>query len=535
MWIERASLPSAAGSSLATTIGTRALIINGQSLAMDIYESLNDTWSVGPTLLTEALGAAVSVNNKAMVVGYRVVQIYAAHTCACTLTPTPFANTWTLAAPLPFVPSTAVTVGNITIFPNTRMIFSVIYNSDNNGTQADTWQEGPTVGGSNLAVTLGTNAYFISDSFPDHYLRIYSAANKTLMETEGFRFSWIRFSAAAAAVDKVIFASDIFHIFDTVSNTWSTGPSTDRTASMSAASTGTKAIFAGGLSVKNDSDSNYTISAIDRVDIYDAVNGTFTAGPPLAGGARYFLASANVGSKVLFAGGQKQIGTTISGRPIFGASDAVDIYDSVTDTWSSGVLLPGGPRFAIVSLTLGARVIFAGGFNGSAASCAVDVYDSITQTWSQGAPLLMGGTGLAAALNDTAGIFVLSGVVQIYTENGITSAPSSDPNIMSTTSAPTSTASIDPTTVPATPSSAPTSDPTDPSVTRHGPPPHAFSHIPSHAASRIPFHAVPRGEWHTQKSAAEALSNASAGTLRLPPCALFIEFLLITVAVCLWM
>lgn len=53
-----------------------------------------------------------------------------------------------------------------------------------------------------------------------------------------------------------------------------------------------------------------------------------SAGPPLAGGARWSIAAAHVGGKAIFAGG-----TTYS--RVF---DAVDVYDIGTRSWSKGCL-----------------------------------------------------------------------------------------------------------------------------------------------------------------------------------------------------
>ncbi len=192
-------------------------------------------------------------------------------------------------------------------------------------------------------------------TFPDYYIRVYDAVNDTVRETSldpGFIFSRLSFSASAGAGNnKAVFASDIFHVFDVAANTWTDGPATNRTAGISATSVGTKAVFAGGVNTEST-----TITASDRVDIYDASTGAFTIGPALAGGARYFIAAASVGTKALLVGGQHQIGTSISGQPIFGPSDAVDIYDSATGTWSAGPPLAGGARSSIVALTVGTRL-----------------------------------------------------------------------------------------------------------------------------------------------------------------------------------
>lgn len=460
-WNEIGSLLTANGSSLATTVGVHSLFINGATRAMDIFDTVSNTIAVGPMLVFEASSVASIGNSTAVAVGKGVTQLYVERMNASVSNTSCSQNLWTVQPPIPFVPSTVSSVGNQTIFPQSDFIFSAVYNPDNNGSSEDAWLEGPSgVGKASHAVTIGSRAYFLTEITIDYYLRIYDSENDTLREVPGFILSNYSFSAAAGAGDKAIFASDQFYIFDTHNESWSTGPATERVASIAATSVGTKAIFVGGITGSS------LLHASDRVDIYDSSTEAFSVGPPLAGGARYFMAATSVGTKALFVGGQQQIDTSPSGRPIFAASNAVDMYDSVTDTWSSGPPLAGGPRFAIVVITIGTKAIFAGGFNGSAASRAVDIYDSLTDSWTLGAPLLEGGAGLAAALNSTSGIFVISEVVQIYTEaeqvcNNDTLSPPTTTPLESTTSPPTtpSESSAVPSTTPTnvSPSSSPTS------------------------------------------------------------------------------
>lgn len=109
--------------------------------------------------------------------------------------------------------------------------------------------------------------------------------------------------------------------------------------------------------------------------------------------ARSRMALATIGSKILFAGGlDVNIGGVISpGNPLIigGAHSIVDIYDTVTGTWSTAQL--SEPAYGKAAVTVGNKVLFVGGYtftlqpNGKSlvGSCgAVDIYDALTGTWS---------------------------------------------------------------------------------------------------------------------------------------------------------
>ncbi|MBU2914388.1 VCBS repeat-containing protein [Reichenbachiella agariperforans] len=87
--------------------------------------------------------------------------------------------------------------------------------------------------------------------------------------------------------------------------------------------------------------------------------------------ARRILSASSVGDKVLFAGGFD--GTNYS--------SVVDIYDSNTELWSTAALSQA--RGEMVAVNVGDKVLFAGGGTSSSSS-VVDIYDNNTGTWSTG-------------------------------------------------------------------------------------------------------------------------------------------------------
>src|SRR5438445_91575 len=85
--------------------------------------------------------------------------------------------------------------------------------------------------------------------------------------------------------------------------------------------------------------------------------------------ARKGLAATAVGGKALFAGG-------ISGN---GHCTRVDLFHLSTGEWSTAELSEA--RSDLGAATLEQKAIFAGG-QGAALSDRIDIYDSITGTWS---------------------------------------------------------------------------------------------------------------------------------------------------------
>lgn len=103
----------------------------------------------------------------------------------------------------------------------------------------------------------------------------------------------------------------------------------------------------------------------DAVDIYDDASGTWSEDHLSV--ARAGIAATVVGHYALFAGGTPD-GTT--------SSDVVDVLDLQTMTWLAPAAALSQARHALSAATVGDRAIFAGGFSGAAPSDVVDVYDA---------------------------------------------------------------------------------------------------------------------------------------------------------------
>ena len=111
------------------------------------------------------------------------------------------------------------------------------------------------------------------------------------------------------------------------------------------------------------------------VDIYDAVTDTWSTATLFDSEVRGLMQTVTVGRKVLFAGGP----SGREGSAFFGASAAVDIYDAPINTWSMAELSQIRAGLAVVAL--GGKALIAGGCIGDCFH-TVDIYNATTDTWS---------------------------------------------------------------------------------------------------------------------------------------------------------
>ena len=185
--------------------------------------------------------------------------------------------------------------------------------------------------------------------------------------------------SAASVGTKALFAGGIIHganqptpvvdIYDVPTGTWSLALLSQPTASMAATTLGDRVFFAGGDLGTNLMTGLPEATAV--VHIYDDSNGTWST--DTLSEARWGICAVTVGDKVMFAGGLRDnSGSGISGT--------VDIYDRVTGTWSVASL--SVPRAGIQGSSCGALALFGGGISAGGLSDVVDVFDSTTGLWS---------------------------------------------------------------------------------------------------------------------------------------------------------
>ena len=127
--------------------------------------------------------------------------------------------------------------------------------------------------------------------------------------------------------------------------------------------------------------------------IYDPVTDHWSFGAPLpADILRHFFGCAVVGTKIYVIGGDCGCGPP-------GGRDQTYAYDTATNTWNTTPLavLPGGARSFLAAVNLNGKIYAIGGVDTSGQySDRVDIYDSSTDTWSSGTALPAARSNMAA-------------------------------------------------------------------------------------------------------------------------------------------
>jgi N-acetylneuraminic acid mutarotase len=194
--------------------------------------------------------------------------------------------------------------------------------------------------------------------------------------------SW---TAIASAGNKIFIAggfippgthSSRVDVYDLTTQTWSTADLSVARSGAAAITAGNKVFFAGG----EISDGTCASKA---VDIYDVATGQWsTASLSIAGSG---VAPAVVSNKVLFAGGDAGFCGS------WARSTTVDIYHLSTNSWSV-TSLSTVRRSLHTAVTLGNKVYISGGESWPPnpvpgtwfASNTIDIYDNVSNSWSTG-------------------------------------------------------------------------------------------------------------------------------------------------------
>jgi len=158
---------------------------------------------------------------------------------------------------------------------------------------------------------------------------------------------------------------------------------------MGAAGAGDKILFAGGVADSFDVNTMIHFYNVATVDIFNTT--TLQRTTAQLSIPRCWPAAVSLGKKIYFAGGFAN----------GGLSNRVDIYDVSSNVWTTASL--SAPRANIVAAAIGHYVVFAGGFDGVSpapytyASPVIDIYNTLTNTWSTGSFLSRKDPAAAAA------------------------------------------------------------------------------------------------------------------------------------------
>ena len=153
-----------------------------------------------------------------------------------------------------------------------------------------------------------------------------------------------------------------------------------------------------------------SMTITDRVEVYDPVTNEWTTRAPLPVGLHH-AAAVVAGNRLYVIGGYRQAFLALW-HPVA----TVYMYDPDKDVWTERSPMPT-PRGALAVAESGGRLYAIGGYDGSSNKAAVEVYDPVSDTWTAGAPLPTPRDHLAAA---TVGgnIYAIGGRVnQSYARN----------------------------------------------------------------------------------------------------------------------
>eukprot|EP00029_Vermamoeba_vermiformis_P011935 TRINITY_DN673_c0_g1_i2.p1 TRINITY_DN673_c0_g1~~TRINITY_DN673_c0_g1_i2.p1 ORF type:complete len:782 (+),score=23.84 TRINITY_DN673_c0_g1_i2:51-2396(+) len=164
--------------------------------------------------------------------------------------------------------------------------------------------------------------------------------------------------AAVSVSNKVLFAGGItfpggpssrVDIFDSTTDTWTTAELSNQKSTLSTSVIGAKVMFGIG-------DSQAAI-----IDIFDTETNLWTN---ISSPLKYAGCAASIGNLTFFTRRTDKNG----------GSNIVDIYNIVTDTWSTHQITGNGPMTCVA---VGDRVLLTGG-----ETTVVDIYDAKEATWS---------------------------------------------------------------------------------------------------------------------------------------------------------
>lgn len=186
-------------------------------------------------------------------------------------------------------------------------------------------------------------------------------------------------AAAIAAGNKVFFAggeisdgtcaSNAVDIYDMASGQWSTASLSIAGSSVAPAVVGNKVLFAGG-----DAGFCGSWARSTTVDIYNLSTNSWSV-TSLSTVRRSLHAAVTLGNKVYISGGESWPPNPVPGT--WFASNKIDIYDNVSNSWSTGTLTQG--KYDHAGIAVNDKIFWAGGYTGSypniTGSCSVEIHN----------------------------------------------------------------------------------------------------------------------------------------------------------------
>ena len=181
--------------------------------------------------------------------------------------------------------------------------------------------------------------------------------------------SWLFLPTGHYAGDLCSAGGNVFFVGNATLDIYDTSTGSWATETLPGYKKGPVCASANGLVFVPTVDGN---GASEQMNIYDSVSHSWSAASLIANRGS-FQAAVSCGSQVLFGGGlDSTTGLT---------SSSVDIYDTSTQIWTTAALSQARSRLAATSA--GSLVFFGGGVSaGTTQSSVVDIYDTVGRTWN---------------------------------------------------------------------------------------------------------------------------------------------------------
>lgn len=169
-------------------------------------------------------------------------------------------------------------------------------------------------------------------------------------------------------------------LFDAATNAWTPGPpqlTARKEATVTRLDDG-RVLVAGGVS----GPAQYGTAGLATTELYEPRTGVWTAGPPMAQ-ARFNHNAVRLGNgKVLVAGGVSRTSVSTSGT-----LDTAELFDSVTNTWTSTGSMTDRRSLATITRLADGRALIVGGvvdtgYGASVELALCELYDPRTGRWS---------------------------------------------------------------------------------------------------------------------------------------------------------
>lgn len=147
---------------------------------------------------------------------------------------------------------------------------------------------------------------------------------------------------------------------------------------------------------------NHGYGGVNTLEIYDPITDSWTTGAPMPTGRTGHDAVTGLDGRVYVFGGHAIPGGHIGN---------LEIYDPATNTWTTGAAMPTPRQQYGATLGPDGRIYVMGGSNQwrTGLMSVVEIYDPVTDTWTTGAPMPTARDGVGVSTGHDGKIYAIGG------------------------------------------------------------------------------------------------------------------------------